>query len=188
MKIQINQHGSFPLYERVIEAIMGSKTCDLSLIDLCCCEATVTRKLNFKEKTYVDVLDCWDIPGQMDRFIQTDVLGDHEIFKKRYDIANCSDGIEHLTKENGFKLVERMKTISDKQILFTPLGNYMVENDNPDPKCHKSGWFAEDFEGFASIVCPNYHPTLNVGAFWVWRCNEIEKDFVRVKKLLQNLI
>lgn len=186
MKIELKQHGSFPLYEKVIKAIIGPQIKDQTMIDLCCCEATVTRNLEFKEKTYVDALDCWDIPGQMDRFIKTDVLGNHECFKKHYDVANCSDGIEHLYREEGFKLIEKMKSISNKQILFTPYGEYMVEIGNPDPKCHKSGWWPEDFEGFASIVCPNYHPTLNVGAFWVWKCENIEEDFKRVKKMIND--
>ena len=187
MKITLHENGSFPLYENIIRAIIGPKMTEQSFIDLCSCEATITRNLQFKEKTYVDVLDCWDIPGQMDKFIQTDVLGDHEIFNKHYDIANCSDGIEHLSKEEGFRLIERMKNISDKQILFTPLGNYMIEVGNPDPKCHKSGWHPEDFEGFASIVCPIYHPTLGengLGAFWVWKCDDIEADFQRVNDLI----
>lgn len=184
MKLDIQDHGSFPLYEKVIKAIIGNTIDEQTLIDLCSCEATVTRNLEFKDKVYVDALDCWNIPGQMHRFVQADVLGNHKCFNKHYTVANCSDGIEHLSKEDGFRLVERMKAISDKQILFTPLGEYMVEVGNPDPKCHKSGWWPKDFDGFAAIVAPNYHPTLNVGAFWVWRCDNIEADFERVKSLL----
>lgn len=185
MKLEIQDHGSYPLYDKIIRAIIGNSITEQSLIDLCSCEATVTRNLDFKDKVYVDALDCWHIPDQMHRFVQADVLGDHECLNKHYDVANCSDGIEHLTKEDGFRLVEKMKKISDKQILFTPLGEYMVEVGNPDPKCHKSGWWAEDFAGFAAIVAPNYHPTLGVGAFWVWNCENLEADFERVKKLIQ---
>ena len=190
MKKVVDDEEGIRLYETIIKAIIGSKINQQSLIDLCSCEATVTRNLTFKNKIYVDVLDCWDIPGQMHNFIQTDVLGNHEIFNQHFDVANCSDGIEHLIKEDGFKLIERMKNISDKQILFTPLGNYMVETGNDDPKCHKSGWCPEDFEGFASIVAPQYHPTLGehgVGAFWVWRCDDIEADFQRVKDLIASI-
>ena len=184
MLITIPDHGSFPLYERIVNTIIGPSIDDQTLIDLCSCEATVTRNLNFKDKVYVDALDCWNIPGQMHRFVQADVLGNHRCFNKHYSVANCSDGIEHLLKEDGFKLIERMKQISDRQILFTPLGEHMIEVGNPDPKCHKSGWLPEDFPGFAAIVCPNYHPTLNIGSFFVWRCENIEADFERVKKQL----
>lgn len=185
MKIEILDHGSFELYEKIFRAIVGPGMERLSMIDLCSCEATIMRNMPFAEKTYVDALDCWEIPGQMHQFVQADVLGDHPVLKKHYSLANCSDGIEHLTKDEGFQLIDRMKKMSDKQILFTPLGEHMVEVGNPDPKCHKSGWLPEDFEDFASIVAPNYHPTLGIGAFWVWRCSNLEKDFERVKGLLK---
>lgn len=184
MRITIPGEGSFPLYEKVIYAILGDKMSEETFIDLCCCEATISRNFPYKEKTYVDALDCWQIPGQMNRFVQADVLGDHECFNRKYDVAFCSDGIEHLTKPQGFRLVERMKAISEKQVLFTPLGELSVETDNPDPRSHKSGWHPGDFPGFAAVVVPHYHPTLGVGAFWVWRCKDIDKDFDRVTKLL----
>ena len=184
MKIILEDKGSYELFDKIIKAIIGDKISDQTFIDLCSCEATATRNLPFKEKTYVDALDCWVIPGQMDRFIQTDVLGDHPCFDKKYDVANCSDGIEHLIKEDGFRLIEKMKKISSKQILFTPLGEYMVEVGNPDPKCHKSGWVSSDFEGFASIVCPNWHPTLGVGGVWAWRSDDLKSEFERVFSLI----
>ena len=186
MKITLKNKGSYELFDEIIKSIIGDEITNQTFIDLCSCEATATRNLPFKEKTYVDALDCWNIPGQMHNFIQADVLGDHACFNKKYDVANCSDGIEHLSREDGFRLVERMKKISSKQILFTPLGEYMVEVGNPDPKCHKSGWYPEDFEGFASIVFPNWHPALGIGAFWVWRSDNLQEEFERLKSLFKN--
>lgn len=189
MEITINEHGCGEFYVKVFNAIAGAGTESKTLIDLCCAEATISRHFQFKEKTYVDMLDEWSIPGQMDRYIQADVLGQHAVFDKHYDVALCSDGIEHLIKSDGLRLIERMKTISDRQILFTPLGDLWIKEqlDN-DPKSHKSGWFPADFEGFAAIVCPAYHPTLNHGAFFVWRCPNIEVDFERVKTILASSI
>lgn len=184
MQLTLQTNGSYELFDKIIKAIIGDGIADQTFIDLCSCQATATQNLPFKEKTYVDALDCWVIPNQMHRFIQADVLGDHEVLKQHYSVANCSDGIEHLYKADGFRLVERMKEISDKQILFTPLGEYMVEANNPDPKCHKSGWVPEDFPDFASIVCPNWHPTLNIGAFWFWRCDNLKEEFLRVRKII----
>jgi hypothetical protein len=184
MQITIQNYGSYELFDKIIKTIIGDDISNQTFIDLCSCEATATRNLGFKEKTYVDALDCWVIPGQMDRFIQADVLGDHEVFNKHYSVANCSDGIEHLTKEQGFKLVQRMEAISDKQILFTPYGEHMVEVGNPDPRCHKSGWWPEDFPDFASIVCPNWHPTLGIGAFWFWNSPNLETEMLKIKKIL----
>jgi hypothetical protein len=184
MKITLKDIGSFELYDKITHAIVGPME-NLTMIDLCCCEATMTRNYLFKEKTYIDVLDCWEIPGQMDRFVQADVLGDHPVFDKHYDVAICSDGIEHLSKEDGLKLVERMKAISDKQIIMTPLGCYLVDENGTDPRGHKSGWQPEEFEGFNSVVFPQYHPTLGengLGAFWVWRSNDMDTEMMRVQK------
>lgn len=185
MILTLQNYGSYELFDKVIKAIIGKQISEQTFIDLCSCEATATRNLPFKEKTYVDALDCWHIPDQMHRFIQADVLGDHPVFDQHYSVANCSDGIEHLVKDDGFKLVERMKSLADKQILFTPYGEYMVEVGNPDPKCHKSGWWPDDFPDFAALVFPNWHPTLHIGAFWVWRCENLKEEFLRVKQELK---
>jgi len=188
MEITINEHGCGELYVKIFNAIAGSDLESKTFIDLCCAEATISRHFQFKEKTYVDVLDEWNIPGQMDRYVQADVLGQHAVFDKHYDVALCSDGIEHLIKSDGLRLIERMKTISDRQILFTPLGDLWTTKDNDDPKSHKSGWFPADFKGFAAVVCPIYHPTFNHGAFFVWRCPDMEMDFERVKATLASSI
>ena len=178
MNITLDITGDGPKYIRIISAIIGNQIENQSLIDLCCAECTITKQLPFKNKTYVDVL-AWN--PNVPNFIQTDVLGDHEVFNNHYDVANCSDGIEHLRPEQGQLLIERMNKLANKQILFTPLGPYLVEPNSTIPESHKSAWYPEDFPGFAAITCPNWHPTLNVGAFFVWKTHDIEADFERVK-------
>ncbi len=188
MQIYITNNGSPGMYEAILHAILGDNTNNLTFIDLCCANCNYSQHLELKEKTYVDIADCWYKPDPV-RFVQTSVLSDHVIFSKHYDISFCSDGIEHLRKKEGLQLVERMKSLSDKQILFTPLGDYLVEDNNENPECHKSGWLPDDFPGFASIVIPNFHATMDVvlGAFFVWRCRDIESDFKRVEKCLTGL-
>jgi hypothetical protein len=39
--------------------------------------------------------------------------------------------------------------------------------------------------GYASIVFPDYHKVWNGGAFFAWKCGDIEKDFERVIKIIQ---
>lgn len=168
----------------MINALLGPGVKSKTMIDLCCCNARMTRQMPFKEKTYVDALDCWDIPGEMDRFVQADVLGDDPVLQRQYDVAICSDGIEHLKKPEGHRLIERMRSISQKQVLFTPLGDYLVDENDPDPKGHKSGWFPEDVPEFASIVFPVYHPTLNIGAFFFWRSDNMKEEMNRVRTCL----
>jgi hypothetical protein len=170
-------------HERVTRCLIGSNIEDMSLIDLCCYTAPFTQRLPFREKTFVDV-DDWDIPLSAGEFVKTDVLGSHPVFQRRFDVATCLDGIEHLAKTDGLRLVERMSMLAPRQIFFTPLGEYKVESDSDDPLVHKSGWLPEDFSGFAVIIAPNFHPTLNIGALWAWRCPDLAEDFGRVKEEL----
>jgi hypothetical protein len=69
-----------------------------------------------------------------------------------------------------------MKAKSNKQIIFTPLGAYMVDEGSTHPDSHKSGWTPDMLFGWLSIVLPNFHPTLNTGAFFAVQCDEEEKE------------
>lgn len=175
-------NGSFELFEQVLQAIIGPSR--ESLIDLCCCYAPVTTKFGFKKRWFVDVIHR-EITDQ-EHFVNTDVMGSHPIFEDHYQLATCLDGIEHLKKDQGQWLVNRMKNLADKAIIFTPADPWMMQPEGSipyetDPESHKSLWSPEDFEGWASLVYPEYHPTLNIGAFFSWHCQDIENDFNRVK-------
>jgi hypothetical protein len=159
---------------------MGDDLANKNVIDLCCNEATVTRKIKSKHMVFVDVVDCG--PGQFGEFHKIDVLSEHEIFTRHYDIALCLDGIEHIYKPQGFELLKRMEKISDKQILFTPLGEDGVNALSTDPYDHKCGWYPEEIPGYASLSFPNYHG--HFGAFFFWKTKDIEADFERIKSSL----
>jgi hypothetical protein len=170
-----------------MKLICGTGT---SFIDLCSYEARLTRRLPFADRTYVDIsfrnLDNVG-PGEQDKFVQADVLGDHPVFNRRYDVAICSDGIEHLTKEQGWKLLERMKQLADRQVLFTPLHAWMMDPTNPAPESHKSLWTPEDLPDWAHISVPEYHPTLGIGAFFFWNCPNLDEDWKRVAKNIRDV-
>jgi hypothetical protein len=180
MKLEFpNIHGNDTVYMDCLRAICGD-TAGKSMVDLGCNLAPHTPLLGFADRMYVDILPrILDHREEQKYFVQQDIL----LFKRTddKDVSIASDVIEHFTKENGFKLIEIMERISNRQILFTPLGDYMVDHVSTDPEGHHSGWYPEDFPGYASIVFPEYHPTLGVGAFFVWRCENIEADFERVK-------
>ncbi|HEY8660092.1 MAG TPA: hypothetical protein VIM07_00750 [Chitinophagaceae bacterium] len=184
-----NIEGSGEVYLKILKAICGD-TENKSMVDLMCHHAPYTQMLGFKTKTYIDILDRkLDNTDDQKYFICNDIFNFLKKNEIIYDVAICSDGIEHLPKDKGFELIELMLTNSEMQIIFTPLGEYMVtvETDiNPDS--HKSGWLPEDFKGWSSIVIPNFHPKLNTGAFFAWHCDNIEHDFERVKNELKSII
>lgn len=177
-------HGNNEVYLDCLKSICGD-TEGKTLLDAMCNLAPHTPLLGFKERTYVDVLPrILDHKDEQQHFIQKDIfhfLDDEDIY---FDTIICSDGIEHIIKEDGHRLLYEFLLKSDRNIIFTPLGNHMVE-DGDNPENHHSGWFPEELKGYASIVFPQYHPTLGIGAFFSWDCDNIEDDFERVKNELK---
>lgn len=183
-----NIEGNIDIYMQVLRAICGD-TAGKSMIDLMCCTAPNTPKLGFSERWYVDIMDrILDHPDEQKFFHKHNALSVHRFMAYEVDVAICSDGIEHLTVEDGHKLLEVMNLIGHKQIIFTPLGELWLEKTpSNDPEAHRSAWYPEMIPGWASIVFPDYHKKWGVGAFFAWKCDDIEKDFERVKQLLHGL-
>jgi hypothetical protein len=181
--------GNGQMYLDVMKAICGD-TVGKSMVDLMCHHAPYTPLLGFKNRTYVDLnFRGLDHKEEEKYFVEADVFEYLLKITNVFDVSICSDGIEHLIKDRGIDLLHSMMDYSDKAIIFTPLGEYMItDDDNPDS--HKSGWLPEEFDsaGWAFVVFPDFHPTLNKGAFFAWHCNDIEQDFERVKNELKNII
>lgn len=94
-----------------------------------------------------------------------DVIQD---IKPYIDVTLLSDVIEHLDKDEALNILEKCKVISDKIIIYTPLGFYEqgISDNNPLQE-HKSGWVAEDFIniGFKVKILTMYG-TKRVYAVW----------------------
>src|SRR6187402_1555191 len=129
--------GSGELWLDIMKIICGTEHDHpfSSMCDLMCHKAPYTPRLGFAYRTYVDIQDReleyeWQRPyfKNMDVF---DFLRNSCNIK--YDVMICSDGIEHLYFDKGTELLSLMEEHSNKQIIFTPLGPYMLsEDDNPD--------------------------------------------------------
>jgi hypothetical protein len=182
------EYGVHQLFKILCIYLLKNDISRMSLIDLCCDLAPVTRHMWFKQSTYVDINP--DISNQkLPNFVCTDVLSNHAIFNKKYDVATCFDGIEHLSKENGIRLLERMKNLATHNIIFTPLGEFCVQGGD-DPYYHHSGWLPEEFQDYVTIVFPKFHATaLNIGAFIAYRNwnVEVNKEEERVVKFLKEM-
>lgn len=177
-------HGNDYIYMKCLRAVCGD-TEGKSMIDICSNLSPHTPLLGFKERVYVDILSRQlDHPQEQQYFVQDNVL-DYLNQSTQYDVGICSDGIEHFTEDDGILLLKLMQVRTDRMVLFTPLGDHMVDKESKDPEGHHSGWTPEMldrlFPGFfAFISFPEYHPTLGVGAFFFWHCKNIEQDFNRV--------
>lgn len=72
---------------------------------------------------------------------------DKHFGKKRFDAVIALDLIEHLTKNEGEKLLDAMESIARKKVIvMTPNGFYRQDPYENNPyQVHKSGWTTQDF-------------------------------------------
>ena len=114
------------------------------------------QKQGIDESRYVFLNCTWDVAMKM--------LPD-----KSVDSVFALDVIEHLEKEEGFKLLKEAERVARQQIMvYTPLGFYpqtYEDSNKPDRwgmgggywQTHRSGWIPEDFgEGWKLIACKEY--------------------------------
>lgn len=166
------RQGSMALWNEIFIRILGCKTTDISLLDLCCGRMANTGQFQYKRSLHVDVIDFAERPKNYN-FIKQDVLKLDPVLVGLFDVVLCSDGIEHLSKEQGIELLKQMQVLSRKQIVFTPLGDYMVDQNTTNPEHHRSGWLVSDFPpDWETQEFPNWHPTLGIGALWAWHTNK----------------
>jgi len=177
-------NGNDEVYTDCLNAMVGKERFDM--VDLCSNLCPHTRKLGFKHRWYVDILKR-DIGEEQEHFVQADVLEYLQKTGKYYDVSFCLDGIEHLKKMDGFRLLNLMKKRSNKQIIFTPLDWWMkAPEDNIDPEAHHSLWTPRDLsDEWMHIVFPVYHPTLGIGAWFGMRCYNLQEEFDRVQAELE---
>jgi predicted TPR repeat methyltransferase len=124
-------------------------------------------------------------------YYQIDVLKIEENFKPNsFDCVIALDLIEHLTKEDGNKLISAMESIAKKKVvIFTPNGYHPQGEFDVNPwNVHKSGWTVEEMEqkGYRVIgmnglkylkgeyAAPRYKPKI----LW-YIISEITQIFVR---------
>lgn len=70
----------------------------------------------------------------------------------QFDVVILSDVLEHFSKEDGLKLLNRLFDHSSDIVIATPQGflEHSASGDNPHEE-HKSGWILDDFESFNVI-------------------------------------
>lgn len=166
-----NQPGNLELYLLTLRNIIGCPEKDVSMLDLCCAEMTITKTLHFRESVHVDVVD-WKTRPDNAKFIQSDAL---DFISKQpsdfFDVCLCSDGIEHLTKARGFDLLKEMSRISKRvAIIFTPDCEMGLYPESVDPDVHKSQWYPTELNDLGWDVhhFTRWHDVWNMGAFFAW--------------------
>lgn len=118
--------------------------------------------MNFPKTFYAVGIDIYEPyietskkSGIHDKYYNMDILKAGENFKpESFDCVLALGVIEHLSKKNGFKLMDIMEKLAKKKvIIFTPSGllsskkhNIQIGHD------HKSGWTAKEFKELGYLV------------------------------------
>jgi SAM-dependent methyltransferase len=148
------------LYHSVYLKLFGSYQIELekavgkcvSLLDIGCGSSSPIKY--FSKKLYCVGVDSFEPSIEKSKrerihndYYKIDVLDiDKEFKPNSFDCVVALDLIEHLTKEDGNKLIDKMEVIAkEKVVIFTPNGLLpQGEWDNNPWQVHKSGWSTEE--------------------------------------------
>jgi len=141
----------FPNYEMELEKAVGN--CK-SLLDVGCGSSSPIK--HFSKNLHCEGVEIFepDLKKSQEakihnKYHQISVLDIGEKFKENsFDCVLASDLIEHLTKEEGNKLIKMMEKIAKKRvIIFTPNGFLPQGEFNKNPwQVHKTGWTVEEMQ------------------------------------------
>lgn len=107
---------------------------------------------------------------------------DQQFAEGSFDCVLASDVIEHVTKEQGLALIEKMERIAkNKVIIFTPHGFIPQDEHDGNPwQMHKSGWEVAEMEerGYRVIGMNGFKSVWNIS--FLWKKRDDANIFVRV--------
>jgi hypothetical protein len=155
-------------FPKILQALLVDCS---SLLDLGCCECNQTKSLKMK-KLYVDIVEY---KNHDEPFLKADIRDLPKITpQKSFDSVTMIDVIEHLRKQEGWKLIKEAEDVARvRAIHFTPYGS-LWETTDDNPASHHSGWLPEEFSGLGYQTClwPKYHKWTSGdthGAFIAWK-------------------
>lgn len=121
-----------------------------SILDLGCGQNSPIRHVSTLYSVGVDITAKYVQLSKQSQihsqYIVADLLN-VEFKSKTFDAVIALDAIEHLTKDQGYKLINKMEEWAKKKvIIFTPNGFLEQGPRDGNPyRIHKSGWHNEDF-------------------------------------------
>lgn len=139
---------------------------DRTVLDLGCGNGQSFIGANFPALVGVDIWKKKFYMPEYDVVYIHDIREINKLFpEKTYDVITCIDTIEHLEKEEGFKLIDDAERIAlNKVIFFTPRkwSENKDHTENPEywsygnkHNYHKSHWTEKDFTDRGYEIIPN---------------------------------
>jgi len=148
----------FILHNQLYFLIKELKDCE-SILDLGC---GWQSPLLYKPVRFSVGLDLW-YPYLLESkakkihryYVQADLLKDMPFKENSFDAVLLLSVIEHLEKENGLSLLNKIYRIARKKIIIITPNGYLQQIHKPDTplQAHRSGWGVEEFRklGFKVI-------------------------------------
>ena len=137
-----------------------------SVLDVGCGENSPIGFINIKTVTGIDIYKpAIEISKQKrlhHRYVIHDIRKLETKFRaKSFDACIALDVIEHLTKQEGKKLIKSMSKIARKRIIiFTPNGWVDQEGDHNKYQAHHSSWTVSEMEKLGFKVIGMFGPKL----------------------------
>ena len=156
-----------PFYTELDNAI----GCAESLLDIGCGTATPLAKLSTRPRLLVGVdgfqpsIDISRANHLHDDYVKCDLLDiDTHFTPDSFDVTVALDVIEHFSKDDGLRLLQKMEAIAKQRVLiFTPNG-FLPQNEHSGNilQRHLSGWSAREMEdmGYRVIGINGWKPLL----------------------------
>jgi Methyltransferase domain len=93
--------------------------------------------------------------------------------ERSFDCVIALDVIEHLTKENGLRLLKTMERIARKKVVVSTPNGFLPQDavDGNPLQCHQSGWEVEEMRrmGYRVLGMSGWQPLRGAEAKPAWR-------------------
>lgn len=124
--------------------------CD-SVLDLGCGYNSPIQYCNIPFSVGVEIFEPYlqksKKKGIHNQYIKSDIR-EIEFKPKSFDVVLCGEILEHLTKEEGYELIKKMKKWTKNKIVITTPNGYLWQDsyDSNLLQEHKSGWNVKELE------------------------------------------
>lgn len=154
-----------------------------SVLDVGCGNASPIQYLGISNSTGIDgyqpAIEAAKAAKTHSKFEMGDIRNLTNVFpKKSFDACIALDVIEHLPKEDGFKLIESMQAVAKKRIIFLTPNGFLPQTrqESGDLQEHLSGWSASEMRQLGFQVVGLLGPKSLRGEFhrikrsprWFW--------------------
>ena len=122
---------------------------DMTVLDLGCGYKSPIQYCNVPFSVGVDLYDPYlkiaKEKGIHSQYIKADIR-ELELTPKSFDVVMALGVIEHMTKEEGYKLIAKMETWAKKKAIITTSNGYLFQDgyDGNPLQEHKSGWSTKE--------------------------------------------